>query len=219
MRIAVDRSRRGRRPCRPPAGLDRRRRRGRAARPSDRRGSTRWRPRSGQWRVAEHGPYHPSPDADAVVLATPVGYPRLEAARADRRGHARWCPPRTRSRTSRALLDLGPEAEARGSPSSSAPRFSPGLTCVLARLRRGRASTRSTRSTWLASGTAARPAPASTTARSAASGIDWRDGGWRPAPGRLGPRAVLVPRSDRRRGLLPGRVARRPAAGAAPSRA
>ena len=128
-------------------------------------------------------PYNAPVEADAVVLAVP-GRParRAGAARSSRAG----IPVVSTSDAVddvRGLLDLGPEAEARGIPVVVGAGFSPGLTCVLARPGGRRLRRRSTRSTSPASAPAARPAPASTTGPCGGAAIDWRDGGWvrRPA--------------------------------------
>ena len=68
----------------------------------------------------------------------------------------------------RALLDLGPEAEARGVPLVVGAAFSPGLTCVLARHAAAELDEVDEIHVARLGHRRARPAPASTTGRSAA---------------------------------------------------
>ena len=85
----------------------------------------------------------------------------------------------------RALLDLDVEARERGVTVVGGRRLRSRAVVRAGPPRRAPASTRSTRSTWPRSAPAARPAPASTTGPSGGTALDWRDGGWAAAPGRL----------------------------------
>ena len=139
-------------------------------------------------------------------------------------------PPRARAGPSCPCSDAVDDVQGAARPRRRGPRprrvAGRGRRRVLARVhlparppRRGPASTGSTRSTWPAAAPAGRRAPASTTGPCAGTALDWRDGEWQRRRGRLGPRALLVPRPDRRGGLLPGRAARRRCCSCPPSRA
>ena len=87
----------------------------------------------GKKAVAAQGSADDVPDADVVVLATPCGTQHAAAQALAAEG----TPVVTTSDQIdevRALLDLGPEAEARGTTVAVGATFSPGLTCLLARL-------------------------------------------------------------------------------------
>lgn len=81
----------------------------------------------------------------------------------------------------RELLDLGPEAEVRGVTVAVGATFSPGLTCVLARLAADRLET--VEEIHVARLGTAGPACARQHHRGlAGTAIDWRDGGWQHRP-------------------------------------
>ena len=134
--------------------------------------------------------------------AAPRGgrHPRRVGLRRDRR---RPGPARPRRRGPRAGRHGGGGRRLRPGPvvRAGAPTPPPG-------------STRSTRSTWPRSAPAARPAPASTTGPFGGRALDWRDGGWAQRPGGSGRELCWFPDPVGGRGLLPGRAARRAAAGA-----
>ncbi|MCU1455269.1 MAG: hypothetical protein JWN46_3415 [Acidimicrobiales bacterium] len=129
----------------------------------------------------EQGPYGSSPDADAVVIATPGGT-HVETARAV---ISRGLPVISCSDVIEdvsALLDLGPEAEARGTTVAVGAAFSPGLTCVLAAYAADRQD--AVDEIHVARIGTGGPACARQHHRSLGGvALDWRDGGWvrRPA--------------------------------------
>ncbi len=129
---------------------------------------------------AEDGPYASVPDADVVVLATPAGA-QVDMARAL---IARATPVVSTSDAVDdvvALLDLGPEADARNVTLVVGASFSPGLTCVLARFAADHLDTvDEIHVSRLGTGG---PACARQHHRSLGGvAIDWRDGGWQRRP-------------------------------------
>jgi saccharopine dehydrogenase-like NADP-dependent oxidoreductase len=130
--------------------------------------------------VADPGSTESVPVADVVVLASPAGT-QLGAARAL---VARGTPVVATTDALdevRSLLDLGPEAEARGIPVIVGATFSPGLTCLLARFAADRLSTvDEIHVSRLGTGG---PACARQHHRSLGGvALDWRDGGWQRRP-------------------------------------
>jgi saccharopine dehydrogenase-like NADP-dependent oxidoreductase len=120
------------------------------------------------------------PEADVVVVASPSGT-QVDLAR---RLVARGTPVVTTSDRvddCTALLDLGPEAEARGIAVAVGATFAPGLTCVLARFAADRLETvDEIHISRLGTG-----GPACAREHHRALGgvaIDWRDGGWQHRP-------------------------------------
>ena len=114
--------------------------------------------------------------ADVVVLATPCGSQHAAAQALAAKG----IPVVTTSDEIdevRALLDLGPEAEARGTSIAVGATFSPGLTCLLARL----AADRLERVDEIHVARLGTGGPACARQHHDSLGgvaIDWRDGGW-----------------------------------------
>jgi hypothetical protein len=82
--------------------------------------------------VADEPPYRSAPDADAVILAGPVGEHAVLAAAALERGSAVVSVADSIDDV-RLLLALDGEARRRGLPVVIGAGFSPGLSCVLAR--------------------------------------------------------------------------------------
>ncbi len=130
---------------------------------------------------AEHGPYHAVVDADAVILATPAGTHANEAGVLVAAGRpVVSCSDAVPDVT--ALLELGPEAEARGSTVVVGAAFAPGLTCVLA----GFAAAGFSEIDEIHVARVGTGGPACARQHHVSLGgmsIDWRDGGWvrRPA--------------------------------------
>ncbi len=129
---------------------------------------------------AELGPYASAVEADVVVVATPSGQ-QLDLIRSL---VGRGVPVVSTSDSVddvAALLDLGPEADARGVPLVVGAAFSPGLTCVLARFAADRLDTvDEIHVSRLGTGG---PACARQHHRSlGGTAIDWRDGGWQRRP-------------------------------------
>jgi saccharopine dehydrogenase-like NADP-dependent oxidoreductase len=126
--------------------------------------------------VVERPPYTAPPDADVVILAGPAGTHVDEA----RSLVARSVPVVSVSddvADVRALLDLGPEAEVRGTTVAVGAAFSPGLTCVLAR--HAAADFDVVDEVHVAKAGTGGPACAVEHHRSLGEvGLDWRDGGW-----------------------------------------
>lgn len=124
------------------------------------------------------------PEADVVLIATPPGT-QVDLAR---RLVARGTPVVTTSDSVddvRALLDLGPEADARSVPVVVGAGFSPGLTCVLARFAADRLDT--VDEIHVARLGTGGPACARQHHEALADeAIDWRDGGWQRRPGGSG---------------------------------
>ncbi|HEX2576182.1 MAG TPA: Gfo/Idh/MocA family oxidoreductase [Aquihabitans sp.] len=128
----------------------------------------------------ELGPYASAPEADVVVLATPAG----EQVDLARTLVARGTPVVSTSDAIddvAALLDLGPEADARGVPLVVGAAFSPGLTCVLARFAADQLDTvDEIHVSRLGTGGPACARQHHRSLRGVA--IDWRDGGWQRRP-------------------------------------
>jgi saccharopine dehydrogenase-like NADP-dependent oxidoreductase len=129
---------------------------------------------------AELGPYASAVEADVVVVATPAGQ-QLDLVRSL---VGRGIPVVSTSDSVAdvaALLDLGPEADARGVPLVVGASFSPGLTCVLARFAADRLDTvDEIHVSRLGTG-----GPACARQHHDSLGgvaIDWRDGGWQRRP-------------------------------------
>jgi len=116
------------------------------------------------------------PDADVVVVATPAGT-QLEAAQARVGAGLPVVCTSDEIDEVRALLDLGPEAEARGTTVAVGATFSPGLTCLLARLAADKLDqVDEIHVSRLGTGG---PACARQHHRSLGGvALDWRDGGW-----------------------------------------
>jgi saccharopine dehydrogenase-like NADP-dependent oxidoreductase len=114
--------------------------------------------------------------ADVVVLASPTGTQLPEARRLVAAGVAVVATSDGVEEV-QGLLDLGPEAEARGVSVAVGASFSPGLTCLLARFAAARLETiDEIHVSRLGTGG---PACARHHHRSlAGTAIDWRDGGW-----------------------------------------
>ncbi|MCU1498057.1 MAG: hypothetical protein JWM47_2010 [Acidimicrobiales bacterium] len=128
----------------------------------------------------ELGPYASVPEADVVILATPARR-QVEAARTL---VGRGIPVVTTSDAIddvTALLDLGPEADARGVTLVIGATFSPGLTCVLARFAADQLDTvDEIHVSRLGTG-----GPACARQHHDSLGgtaLDWRDGGWQRRP-------------------------------------
>ncbi|MCU1352223.1 MAG: hypothetical protein JWM05_1432 [Acidimicrobiales bacterium] len=129
----------------------------------------------------EHGPYQAPADVDAVVVASPSGTHVDVAREAIERGvPVVSCSDLVED--VRALLDLGPEAEARGTTVAVGAAFSPGLTCVLAAFAAARLD--AVDEIHVARIGTGGPACARQHHQSLGGvALDWRDGGWvrRPA--------------------------------------
>lgn len=134
--------------------------------------------------AVRHGDPTQLPEADVVVLATPGRHQVEAAAELVRRGIS-VVSTADDIETTRRLLDLGPEAEARGVVVAIGAGFSPGLTCVLARA--GANQLDSVDEIHVARSGTGGPACARQH-HDALSGeaIDWRDGGWQRRPGGSG---------------------------------
>lgn len=129
---------------------------------------------------AERGPYASVVEADVVVVATPAGQ-QVEMVRTlVGRGTAVVSTSDSVEDVA-ALLDLGPEADARGVPLVVGVAFSPGLTCVLARFAADQLDTvDEIHVSRLGTG-----GPACARQHHGSLGgmaIDWRDGGWQRRP-------------------------------------
>jgi saccharopine dehydrogenase-like NADP-dependent oxidoreductase len=131
------------------------------------------------------------PEADVVILATPVGTQAPVAATLVARGTSVVCTTDGLDE-SRRLLDLGPEAEARGVTVAVGAGFAPGLSCVLARFAADRFDTvDEIHVARLGTG-----GPACARQHHAALGgeaVDWRDGGWQRRPAGSGRELVWFP--------------------------
>lgn len=126
--------------------------------------------------VAHHGSADELPDADVVVLATPCGT-QLAAARTRVAAGLPVVTTTDRIEEVRGLLDLGPEAEARGTSVAVGATFSPGLTCLLAR----RAADRLDQVDEIHVARLGTGGPACARQHHGSLGgvaLDWRDGGW-----------------------------------------
>ena len=126
--------------------------------------------------IAEPAAITAPPEADAVVLAVPSGtHAALAGELVDRD-----VPVVSASDAmvdTRALLDLGPVAKARGVPLVVGAAFSPGLTCVLAR--HAAADLDRVDEVHVARLGTGGPACARQHHRAlAGTALDWRDGGW-----------------------------------------
>jgi saccharopine dehydrogenase-like NADP-dependent oxidoreductase len=134
--------------------------------------------------VADPGSATSVPDADVVVLATPCGTQLEAAARLVARGISVVTTSDARDEV-RGLLDLGPEAEARGATVALGATFSPGLTCVLARFAADRLDqVDEIHVSRLGTGG---PACARQHHRAlSGEALDWRDGGWQRRAGGSG---------------------------------
>jgi saccharopine dehydrogenase-like NADP-dependent oxidoreductase len=130
---------------------------------------------------AEQPPYHSMVDADAAVLASPGGrHGEIAMELVAKDTPVVSCSDAIND--VEALLELGPEAEARNITVVVGAAFAPGLTCVLARLAgQGMAKVDEVHVARVGTGG---PSCARHHHRSLGGvGIDWRDGGWvrRPA--------------------------------------
>ena len=130
--------------------------------------------------VAHDAPIDVLPEADVVILASPAGT-QVEPARTLVGRGTSVVATSDRVDDCTALLDLGPEAEARNIVVAVGAAFSPGLTCVLARLAADRLDTvDEIHVSHLGTGG---PACARQHHRSLGGvAIDWRDGGWQHRP-------------------------------------
>jgi len=126
--------------------------------------------------VAEPAAITAPPEADAVVLAVPSGtHAGLASELIDR--DVPVVSASDSMADTRALLDLGPVAQARGLPLVVGAAFSPGMTCVLARhAASGLDEVDEVHVARLGTGG---PACARQHHRAlAGTALDWRDGGW-----------------------------------------
>lgn len=127
-----------------------------------------------------HDPGTGLPAADVVVLATPAAVQPAMALELVSRGTSVVCTADSLSAT-RALLDLGPEAEARSVTVAVGSGFAPGLSCVLARFAAERLDT--VDEIHVARLGTGGPACARQHHDAlAGEAIDWRDGGWQHRP-------------------------------------
>lgn len=126
--------------------------------------------------LVDPGSAEAPPDADVVILATPCGT-QLAAAR-QLVGSGRHVVATSDDIDEvRGLLDLGPEAEARGVAVAVGATFSPGLTCLLARFAADKLE--QVDEIHVARLGTGGPACARQHHRSlGGTAIDWRDGGW-----------------------------------------
>ncbi len=131
------------------------------------------------------------PEADVVVLATP-GEAQLALARTlVARGTSVVCTADGMD-VVRGLLDLGPEAEARGVTVAVGAGFAPGLSCVLARFASKRFDTvDEIHVARLGTGGPARARQHHDALGGEA--VDWRDGGWQRRPAGSGRELVWFP--------------------------
>lgn len=115
-------------------------------------------------------------DADVVILATQPGT-QAEAARSFVESGTPVVTTTDRVAEVAALLDLGPEAEARQVPVAVGATFSPGLTCLMTRLAAARLHT--VDEIHIARLGTGGPACARQHHEALAGmALDWRDGGW-----------------------------------------
>lgn len=141
--------------------------------------------------IADPGSVASVPDADVVVLATPAGTQLDAAADLVRRG----IPVVTTSDALgevRGLLDLGPEADARGVAVAVGAGFSPGLSCLLAR----HAADKLDEVDEIHVARLGTGGPACARQHHRALGgeaIDWRDGGWQRRPAGSGRELAWFP--------------------------
>jgi saccharopine dehydrogenase-like NADP-dependent oxidoreductase len=130
--------------------------------------------------VVDAGSTDRLPDADVVILATPCGT-QLDAARTLVGAGRSVVTTSDDLDEVRALLDVGPEAEARGAVVALGATFAPGLTCVLARLAADKLE--QVDEIHVARLGTGGPACARQHHRSlGGTGVDWRDGGWQWRP-------------------------------------
>ena len=128
----------------------------------------------------ELGPYASTPEADVVILAGPAGQQVGLARTLITRGISVVTTSDSIEDVT-ALLDLGPEADARGVSLVVGATFSPGLTCVLARFAADHLDT--VDEIHVARLGTGGPACARQHHDSLAGvAIDWRDGGWQRRP-------------------------------------
>jgi saccharopine dehydrogenase-like NADP-dependent oxidoreductase len=134
--------------------------------------------------VAEPAAITAPPEADAVVLALPPGrHAELAGELIDR--DVPVVSVSDAMVDTRALLDLGPVAKARGVPLVIGAAFSPGLTCVLAR--HAVSDLDEVDEIHVARLGTGGPACARQHHRAlAGTALDWRDGGWLQRPGGSG---------------------------------
>lgn len=131
------------------------------------------------------------PDADVVILATPADTQARVAASLVARGTSVVCTTDGVDET-RRLLDLGPEAEARGVTVVVGAGFAPGLSCVLARFAADRFDT--VDEIHVARLGTGGPACARQHHRAlGGEAVDWRDGGWQRRPAGSGRELVWFP--------------------------
>ncbi|MCB0972017.1 MAG: Gfo/Idh/MocA family oxidoreductase [Acidimicrobiales bacterium] len=126
--------------------------------------------------VADPASVEVPPEADVVVLATPRGSQPDAAATLVGRATAVVATTDDVAEC-RALLDLGAEAEARGTTVAVGATFSPGLTCVLARLAADRLD-QVDEIHVARMGTGGPSCARQHHAALGGIGLDWRDGGW-----------------------------------------
>lgn len=128
----------------------------------------------------ELGPYASAVEADVVVVATPASQ-HLDLIRTLITRNTPVVSTSDSVDDVAALLDLGPEADARGVPLVVGAAFSPGLTCVLARFAADQLDTvDEIHVSRLGTG-----GPACARQHHQSLGgvsIDWRDGGWQRRP-------------------------------------
>lgn len=131
------------------------------------------------------------PEADVVILATPADTQAPMAASLVARGTSVVCTTDGVEET-RRLLDLGPEAEARGVTVAVGAGFAPGLSCVLARFAADRFDT--VDEIHVARLGTGGPACARQHHRAlGGEAVDWRDGGWQRRPAGSGRELVWFP--------------------------
>lgn len=120
------------------------------------------------------------PEADVVILATPVGTQLALAQQLVARGTHVVCTSDSVGEN-RSLLDLGPEAAARNVTVAVGSGFAPGLSCILARFAADTLDTvDEIHVARLGTG-----GPACARQHHDALGgeaVDWRDGGWQRRP-------------------------------------
>ena len=123
------------------------------------------------------------PEADVVVIATPVGTQAALAGEALEGAHV-VCTSDSVAEV-RKLLDLGPVAEARSRVVALGAGFAPGLSCVLARFAADHLDT--VDEIHIAHmGTGGPACARQHHAALASEALDWRDGGWQRRPGGSG---------------------------------
>lgn len=130
-------------------------------------------------------------EADVVVVATPCGT-QLPLARARVNAGLPVVTTSDRVDEVRALLNLGPEAETRGTTVVVGASFSPGLSCLLAKLASQHLDTvDEIHIARLGTG-----GPACARQHHGSLGgiaLDWRDGGWQQRPGGSGRELIWFP--------------------------